>query len=299
MQPPKVSVVIPVYRDWSGVERCLVALAGQTLPRDAFEILVVDNDDEPLPEDRRPPGARYLHEPEGFSYAARNAGWRAARAPVLAFTDADCVPAADWLWAGLAYLDAHPEVGVVGGSIEVVPERDTLAARYDTAFGLRQEEFFTLYTGFATANVLARRATLERVGGFDAALESGGDIDFCWRASDAGIPLAYVPVARVRHPARESLGQLTGQARRIARGVFEYSYRRRFPTKARLAGAVLFAFRPRVVDWSFVLRGGRGSERLPPRQRPAVLLVRIALHYAMALQLAACLLGFFRRRSQT
>lgn len=289
MAGPLVSVVIPVYRDWRRLESCLAALAAQTLPRAHFEILVVDNDDEPLAEARRPSGVQYLHEPVGFSYAARNAGWRAARAPVLAFTDADCLPSPDWLRCGLAHLDAHAGAGIVGGRIEVVPERDTLAARYDTAFGLRQDEFFRLYRGLATANLFARRGCLEAVNGFDMALESGGDFDFCQRAAIAGVEVRYAPEIHVRHPARETFGELVRQARRTSRGVVEYSWRRMYPTRAGTWRAILQAFRPRVVDWYYALAGGRGSEVLPPLRRPGVLAVRIALHYVIAVELAVAL----------
>jgi GT2 family glycosyltransferase len=57
---PHVSVVIPVYRDWRRLGACLAALEAQTIPRECFEILVVDNDEAPLPVAERPAGARYV-----------------------------------------------------------------------------------------------------------------------------------------------------------------------------------------------------------------------------------------------
>ena len=42
--PPEISVVVPVYRHWTLVPDLVAALGRQTLGRDRFEILLVDND---------------------------------------------------------------------------------------------------------------------------------------------------------------------------------------------------------------------------------------------------------------
>jgi len=55
-------------------------------------------------------GTRLLRESSPGSYAARNAGLRAAHGKVLAFTDFDCVPDRNWLLAGTRAL---PESGLV------------------------------------------------------------------------------------------------------------------------------------------------------------------------------------------
>jgi glycosyltransferase involved in cell wall biosynthesis len=105
---PLVSVVIPVRDDPAGVLAVTAALEAQTLPRDRFEVIVaVDGGEAPTV----PPGVRVEAEPPRNSYAARN---RAARAEVLAFTDADCVPEPDWLEAGLAALE---QADVVAGAV--------------------------------------------------------------------------------------------------------------------------------------------------------------------------------------
>ncbi|MEM8761253.1 MAG: glycosyltransferase family A protein, partial [Pseudomonadota bacterium] len=106
--PPGISVIIPVFNDAGGLARCLDALARQT---DAapFEVIVVDNgSDPPLDPATLPalPSLRLIRETAPGSYAARNAGIAAARAAILAFTDADCRPRPDWLAAGHAAIDA-------------------------------------------------------------------------------------------------------------------------------------------------------------------------------------------------
>jgi GT2 family glycosyltransferase len=91
--------------------------------------------------------------------AARNAGWRAARGEIIAFTDDDCIPAAGWLRAGVGLFDRDARiVGVSGRIVMPLPPRPT---DYElNATGLVRSEF-------VTANCFYRKEALEAVGGFD------------------------------------------------------------------------------------------------------------------------------------
>src|SRR4051812_27832091 len=97
--PPFVSVIVPVFNQSEPLRACLRALNGQTSPRARFEVIVVDNGStDPVSV---PTGSHSTVRVEGESkpgsYAARNRGVAIARGSVIAFTDADCVPAADWV----------------------------------------------------------------------------------------------------------------------------------------------------------------------------------------------------------
>src|SRR5687767_11389481 len=103
-----ISVVIPTYKRPALLKRCLDALIRQTLGKDGFEVIVVsDGPDEETAtllksmEDEAPE-VRYAALPEKKGpAAARNLGWKTARASIIAFTDDDCVPDSNWLKAGL------------------------------------------------------------------------------------------------------------------------------------------------------------------------------------------------------
>ncbi|HEX6362166.1 MAG TPA: glycosyltransferase, partial [Albitalea sp.] len=106
---PRISVVIPTCRRPELLARCLAAVLTQSIARDAYEVVVVDDghDDatraavERLQPAGGAPALRYLRPARGRGPAvARNAGWRAARAPVVAFTDDDTIPDARWLEEG-------------------------------------------------------------------------------------------------------------------------------------------------------------------------------------------------------
>src|ERR1044071_6513252 len=103
---PFVSVIVPVWNDSARLDRCLRALEEQTYPGDLYEVVVVDNgSDEPLgPVIERHGRASLVRETKPGSYAARNTGLAHARGEVVAFTDADCLPAPDWIEQGVARL---------------------------------------------------------------------------------------------------------------------------------------------------------------------------------------------------
>lgn len=222
--PPLVSVVVPV-RDDDRLRSCLDALAAQTLPAAAVEVVVVDNGSAaPVTV---PAGVRLLTEPRRGSYAARNRGLAACRAPVVAFTDADCLPAPEWLECGLAALASGPDV--VTGPVEVfpaVPGRPGGFELYDALTAFPQEHFVARFGFGVTANLLVRRPVFDAVGPFDPTLRSGGDAEWGERATAAGHPPAYRPEVLVRHPARRSLAELVEKTRRTTRGVEQIAARK-------------------------------------------------------------------------
>src|SRR3546814_15190891 len=86
----QVAVVIPVWNGEAVLGRCLDALARQTLPRGAYQIIVVDNgsSDATRKITRSNAGVELLEEPRPGSYVARNRGIERVRAALTAFTDA-------------------------------------------------------------------------------------------------------------------------------------------------------------------------------------------------------------------
>lgn len=93
-----ISVVVPTYNEEQNIERCLESLADQTVPRETYEVIVVDGNSK----DR----TRELAEPLADSVfiqkskrvgGARNDGVMAASGEVVATTDADCILPRDWV----------------------------------------------------------------------------------------------------------------------------------------------------------------------------------------------------------
>ncbi|WP_251150474.1 glycosyltransferase [Cellulosimicrobium sp. Marseille-Q4280] len=222
---PRVTVIIPVYNDVERLRLCLDAIAEQDYPADRFDVVVVDNasttDLRPaLPDDDR---FVMVGETRRGSYAARNAGLEVATGEVLAFTDADCRPWRDWLSTAVATLRGLDAPDAVGGQIRLVfrdgPEPVTGPELYESVHGFDQERFVTTFHFAATANLVATADAVRGVGGFDAALQSGGDDDFGHRLRAGGRRLVYAAGAVVDHPSRPTWSELTTKSVRIAKGM--------------------------------------------------------------------------------
>jgi glycosyltransferase involved in cell wall biosynthesis len=242
---PLVSVVIPVWGDAAGLGDALDRLARQTWPRDRLEVLVVDNGavgDAPARAAAGRPGVRVVAEPATGSYAARNRGVREARGEVIAFTDADCLPAEDWVERGVARLLAPPGPGLVAGRIRVTfrdPERPTSVELYEGVTAFRQDQYVARRRFGATANLFTTRAVFGKVGEFDARLNSLGDVDWGVRVHDAGLGLVYADEVRVDHPARRTLAELRSRSARMAGGFRDLGRTGRWPAARRLRYATM------------------------------------------------------------
>lgn len=201
---PAVSVVVPTYNRPHMLKRCLDALLGQENVAGDVEILIVDDarsaEQEAMLQEYLhrlgPIMVRYLRPP-GTAHgpaAARNTGWRSARAPLIAFTDDDTLPDSNWLSEGV--LAMVPGVDAAWGHV-VVPLRDNPTDAERNMAGLHGAEF-------VTANCFVRREALSRVGGFDERFERAWreDSDLHFTLLEAGCRIVAAPRAIVTHPAR-------------------------------------------------------------------------------------------------
>jgi GT2 family glycosyltransferase len=204
----RVSVVIPTCGRAPLLQRCLAALLAQDLPAEGFEIIVVDDGHDPATQAlvqrlaAGTPGAPALRclaspaGPRGGPAAARNAGWRAARAPLIAFTDDDTLPARDWLACGVQAM--RRGAAALAGRVEVpLPVWRAPTDHERVTQGLA-------HTEFATANAFVQRRALERVGGFDERFTRAWreDSDLQFRLLEAHERVGRCERAVVVHPVR-------------------------------------------------------------------------------------------------
>jgi cellulose synthase/poly-beta-1,6-N-acetylglucosamine synthase-like glycosyltransferase len=204
MTGPAVSVVVPVYNGARTIAACLEAIGRQEFDGET-ELIVVDNGstDATAAIIARYGFARMVACATRGPAAARNAGIAAARHPVIAFTDSDCVPGPGWLTALTAAL--RPDIGGVGGRLESIargPVQDVVAA---ISFDQRQAIESSL-PYVITANCLFRREALAAVDGFDETfpIAGGEDTDLGWRMTAGGARFAYADgaVCLHNHPTR-------------------------------------------------------------------------------------------------
>ena len=204
---PLVSVVVPTCGRPTLLHRCLLALLRQRMPGNEYEIVVADDGHSEATQlltqrldnaSPNGPRVRYVRSParRGGPAGARNAGWHAANAAVIAFTDDDTIASREWLSAGLRAL--QPGVTAVTGRTRVpLPPAPTDWQR-NTA-GLERGEFIT-------ANCFVRREALQDIGGFDERYRRPWreDSDLHFAMLERGMRIVHAPHALVLHPARDA-----------------------------------------------------------------------------------------------
>lgn len=216
-----VAVVIPTARRETRLAFALDALARQTFPRDRFEVVVVRGDD-PGPTVNAPDElpVRFMSVAADAGPAAkRNVGWRATTAPLVAFTDDDCRPAADWLERLVDAASGEPGDFILQGRTD--PDPDEIARLH----GLAVTQAIPARSGwYETCNIAYSRGLLERLNGFDEVFAGtdggaypigGEDTDLGLRAVAAGAQERFVADAVVRHAVHSRhLGKALRDTRR-------------------------------------------------------------------------------------
>ena len=240
---PAISVVVPTRGRPAALARCLAALDRTTLDPEQIEVVVVGDGLE-----LAPPGAGatarvpvvWRSQARSGPAAARNLGARTARAPVLAFTDDDCVPPPEWAERMLAHVAERPSALVAGRVRNGLPQNLWSAASHlvlDIAIEVHATSPGS--GGFApTSNVALRREVFEAVGGFDERFRTAAaeDRDFCDRCAAAGHAVVLVEGATVDHVHDLDARAFLRQAAAYGRGEVTYravSAERGGPTRVR------------------------------------------------------------------
>ncbi len=206
MSQPDYSVVVPAYHAAREIGDCVRALSNQTIQRERYEIIVVDDGstDGTAAVAQEAGADRVVVISHGGPAAARNAGVEVAMGEIVLFTDADCEPSPQWL-ERMAAPFADPRLMGTKGTYRT--RQCSLMARlvqleyeirYERMIGLPRIDFVDTYAAAYRRNLLLGS------GGFDPAYppSSAEDVDLSFRLARAGHWLVFVPEAWVyhRHP---------------------------------------------------------------------------------------------------
>ncbi|HEX6391289.1 MAG TPA: glycosyltransferase [Solirubrobacteraceae bacterium] len=202
---PDISVCVPSHDRPLRLRWLLNALEEQTLDRDRFEVVVAHDSAGPETEElltthplAKAGVLRHLTFAPGPGPAQkRNAAWRAARAPLVVFTDDDCRPPAEWLERALDAAHSHPGA-IVQGATAVDPDEEVVRLHAPHA---RFQVVDPPVIWAQTCNIVYPRDVLEACGGFDEALPvaAGEDTDLALRARAAGTPYVGAPEVLTYH----------------------------------------------------------------------------------------------------
>ena len=176
-----VDVVVPTFNRPEALARCLKALENQTVAPVSIEVV----DDSTT--DKGP----------GWS---RNVGLSKGSAPIVAFTDDDCVPSKDWI----ASIQKHFENENVHGM-----EGFVTTIEIDGRLSDMNPKKNDKWNRFKTANMAFRRSVLEEIGGFDERYYiHREDTDLAWRVINSGYTIKWSSKCVVHHPDRGGVARV-------------------------------------------------------------------------------------------
>jgi GT2 family glycosyltransferase len=220
----KASVIVLSWNGQADLPECLAALDAQEFAD--WEVLVVDNgstDGSAELVREQYPHMRLIRNQDNLGFAAgNNRGLRVATGDVLVLLNQDTVVRPGWLQALVHAFEADPHCGVVGAKALYPDGRIQHAGGYVDARG---EAAHYGYRGpdsgqfdeqrevdFVTGAALAMsRAALVEIGGLDEGFQHAyyEDVDWCYRAREAGYRVLYAPKAVLVHKER-SAGSAAG-----------------------------------------------------------------------------------------
>ena len=189
--PALVSAVIPTYNRSRDLRIAIGTALDQTYPADAIEIIVVDDGsiDDTAEVVKRDFGerVRYLRKPNGGVSSARNHGMAASRGAFIALLDSDDEWRPRHVEAQVAFLEAHPDFGMVLTDVERMDENRRTTEMFHRRESIPVDgevlRWVLRNPALAPASAMIRRAVYEDIGGFDEKLRTAEDLDFHLRVA--------------------------------------------------------------------------------------------------------------------
>jgi len=204
----KASVIIPVYNRVDMVLRCVRFVVSQEIKD--IEIIVIDdgsncNFEEMLKNENRVRLVR--HDKRQGPGAARNTGVKESRGDILIFIDSDCWPdSTNWIEQHLSAQNRFKGFlvsGIVLGKHKTYGGASFSYCNWFMFKGRRLDKCGEPHVPMA--NVSVSRSVFDRIGFFDNTIHVGEDIEWCYRAKLAGVPIRVIDDAPVWHEDREGL----------------------------------------------------------------------------------------------
>lgn len=237
----RISVVICSYNREQYIIDAIHSLYNQTLSKDLYEVIVVDNNSKDntkalcLNYIKSHPGYNiyYLEEKQQGASFARNTGAAFAKAPLLAFMDDDAVANEDYLERIVNFFDTHRDSNGLGGRIipKYIPAEPKWMSHYVSSLVGHfhysdNAEPFKPGKYPLESNMIVTKADFDIVGGFNTLLPGvvgtlriGGEgKDFFMKLQALNKVIYYDPQIIVQHVVEVS--KLTSEYMyRVASGI--------------------------------------------------------------------------------
>ncbi len=185
MKKPRISVVIPSYNEEKNIRRTLFKLNHQTIPRNEYEIIVVDgNSTDRTREIAEEMGVKVIIQKRKGIGGARNDGFLAAKADFVATTDADCIVPNQWLEIFLEDFQDDRVVAVTGPDGPIEKNWKSKLTYFILRCFIQGISLFNLY-GTAGTNSAFRKSAFIKCGGYKS-LPHSDDVEIAFRIKKLG-----------------------------------------------------------------------------------------------------------------
>lgn len=311
----ELSVVIPTYQRRESLSQVLATLCRQSLPPDAFEVIVSvdgsqDGTEQMLAALDVPYEFRWISATHGGPGAARNRGAQDVRGRILLFLDDDILSAPQLLASHLACHRSNGEHTVCLGQVRTLPVwplspwEQYLCARLEEQYDkLGTAGYRPDFWDCLSANFSLGRAFWEESGGFNRVFRVARheDVELGYRLQQSGAHFVYQPLAMGYHRFLKGPSDGLRDARadgcsalRLARchpelapHLFGARWRRYPPAFRRLLQLSLA--RPKQHRWLAAGAAGllQGAQRLPvsPALSRATCRLAFHLHFWLGVQM--------------
>lgn len=217
-----VSIIIPVHNNWHLTKACLDSIRfNTTVP---YEVLLVDDcsSDETSLAIRAYEEVRVIRNETRRSFSAsNNVAAKEARGEFLCLLNNDTFVTPFWLEPLIAVTQLNPTAGVVGGKhlfpmTQLLNHCGIAFDRDGFPWHIRPHSqpnqpacnYERDVPALTFACVLIRKTTFDKLGGLDETFVNGfEDVDFCLRASEAGLRCIYTPASVIYHYGQSTPGR--------------------------------------------------------------------------------------------
>lgn len=230
----RFSVIIPTYNRRVQLTECLMAIRSQGFPKDAVEIIVVDDGSRVPVEERirrheELGKIRCVRVPNSGPAAARNWGSKASRGEYLVFIDDDCIPSPDWLANVDQCATLHPDCLIGGRTMNRLfhnPHATTSQLIVDAVYRFYNADPISARF-LATNNMTVRADLFAHVGGFHEGFRiASEDREFCDRWLHQKRQIVFCREIVIFHDHLLDFASFCRQHFNYGRGAYQYHYLR-------------------------------------------------------------------------
>jgi len=231
----KLSVIVPAYNEEKIIDKILSSLKKQTVKD--FELIVVDDcsSDNTFKIAKKYAKVVKTNKNSGPAIAT-NLGIKKASGEIIAFTDADCIAAEDWVENILKESSKNPDAGVIAGDTKIPKSNfigDSISAMgfpgggsigFDKMWKVTKKG----YTDHVTScNMAVRRSVFNKIGLLDEdfPVPGGEDAEFSVRLNKKGAKIKYCPNVVIYHEPRNNFSSFLKW--QITRGEGNYYFHKK------------------------------------------------------------------------